>query len=154
METDRTGEPTFSIAEIRREFGVSARALRYYEERMLLSPARPGGYRRYSEQDRARLAMIIRGRKVGLSLVDIIEIVNGHPPGSNQQARAALERFGAQIVRLQRRRAEIGDAITALQAACLRLEGDKAGAAPPPDLHPVAVRHDLIRMFGHDTATT
>lgn len=152
MTIDQAGERTFSITEIRREFGVSARALRYYEERMLLSPLRSGAYRRYSEHDRARLAMIIRGRKVGLSLVDIIEIVNGHPAGSNEQARAALERFRAQIVRLQRRRVEIVDAITALQAACLRLEGD-AAAAPPPDLHPVAVRHDLIRMFGHDMAT-
>ncbi len=69
-------KPHFSIGELCDEFGVTARALRFYEDEALIAPERRGTQRLYSDRDRARLAWILRGKRVGLSLADIKELLD------------------------------------------------------------------------------
>jgi DNA-binding transcriptional MerR regulator len=66
----------YSITELCSEFGVTARALRFYEDEGLISPQRRGTQRIYSQRDRARLAWILRGKRVGFSLADIREMID------------------------------------------------------------------------------
>lgn len=61
-------EPTFSIGELAREYGISLRAIRFYEDQGLLTPERHGQLRVFGKRDRARLAMICRGKRLGFSL--------------------------------------------------------------------------------------
>ena len=67
---------TYTISELAREFQVTPRALRFYEDKGLLSPTRDGLNRVYSTRDRARLKLILQGKSVGFSLSDIREILD------------------------------------------------------------------------------
>lgn len=111
----------FSISDLRREFGLSSRALRFYEERGLLSPARRGMERVYSYKERARVALIVRGRRVGLSVSDIREILDAYDKGEDTQNRLALDKFNQRINALRAQRLEVEKAISSLEAACRRL---------------------------------
>lgn len=66
----------WTIGELSREFGATARALRFYEDKGLLSPAREGLNRHYSARDRARLQLILRGKRVGFTLAEIREMID------------------------------------------------------------------------------
>lgn len=108
---------TYSISELAREFGVTARALRFYEDKDLLHPARDGMTRVYSNRDRARLKLIVRGKRVGLPLADIRDILDLYSIGGDQRAqlRTTLEKFRKQIVELESQRADIETALTELR---------------------------------------
>lgn len=95
-------ETTFTITELAREFGLTARAIRHYEDQGLLSPRREGQQRVYSKRDRTRLRLTLRGKRLGFSLAEIKELINMYDtaPESSQlerllaglaQRRAALE---------------------------------------------------------------
>ena len=107
---------TYSISELAREFGVTARALRFYEDKDLLHPARDGMTRVYSHRDRARLTLIIRGKRVGLPLADIRDILDLYSIGGDKriQLRATLEKFRNQIVELEKQRSDIDTALEEL----------------------------------------
>ncbi|MFN3513686.1 MAG: MerR family transcriptional regulator [Phenylobacterium sp.] len=113
-----------TIGQLCREFGVTARALRYYEEQGLLAPERRNQQRLYSGRDRARLQLILRGRRVGLSLAQIRQILDLHSreDGDAAQNAVALAAFRRRIEALERQRDEVDDAIRTLQEACARLE--------------------------------
>jgi DNA-binding transcriptional MerR regulator len=66
---------TFSIAELAAEFDVTPRAIRFYEDTGLLEPARAGRNRVYSQRDRTRLKLTLRGKRLGLSLQEILQLV-------------------------------------------------------------------------------
>ena len=68
-------EPTFSITDLSREFEVTTRTIRFYEDQGLLSPERRGRTRIYHKRDRARLTLILRGKRLGLSLAEIGELL-------------------------------------------------------------------------------
>ncbi len=76
----------FSISEMCAEFGVTARALRFYEDEGLISPRRQGLARIYSHRDRARLAWILRGKRVGFSLADIREMIDLYDVGDDRRS--------------------------------------------------------------------
>ncbi|MEM7662387.1 MAG: MerR family DNA-binding transcriptional regulator [Pseudomonadota bacterium] len=107
---------TYTISELAREFGVTARALRFYEDKDLLHPARDGMTRVYSNRDRARLSLIMRGKRVGLPLADIREILDLYKIGGDQrlQLRATLEKFRNQVTELEKQRADIETALEEL----------------------------------------
>jgi len=90
-----TGEGTerseFSISELAREFDVTPRAIRFYEDQGLLSPRRDGQRRIYTPRDRTRLKLTLRGKRLGLSLSEIKELIDMYEPGRDQ--RAQLKRF-------------------------------------------------------------
>src|SRR5215510_11921835 len=84
----------FSISELCAEFGVTARALRFYEDEGLISPDRRGTQRIYSHRDRARLAWILRGKRVGFSLTEIRELIDLYDVGDGRrtQRRRTIDR--------------------------------------------------------------
>ena len=88
METER-GE--FSISELAREFDVTPRAIRFYEDQGLLAPSRDGQRRIYTPRDRTRLKLTLRGKRLGLTLSEIRELIDMYEPGRDQ--RPQLERF-------------------------------------------------------------
>src|ERR671910_1076271 len=88
METER-GE--FSISELAREFDITPRAIRFYEDQGLLAPRRDGQRRIYAPRDRTRLKLTLRGKRLGLTLSEIRELIDMYEPGRDQ--RPQLERF-------------------------------------------------------------
>jgi DNA-binding transcriptional MerR regulator len=81
----------FSIGELASEFDVTPRAIRFYEDLGLLAPTRAGQRRIYSPRDRTRLKLTLRGKRLGLTLSEIRELIDMYEPGRDQ--RAQLERF-------------------------------------------------------------
>ncbi|MEO0982067.1 MAG: MerR family DNA-binding transcriptional regulator [Pseudomonadota bacterium] len=108
---------TYSISELAREFGVTARALRFYEDKDLLHPARDGMTRVYSTRDRARLKLILQGKRVGLPLADIREILDLYDlkDGQRAQMRMSLQKFQKQLKELEAQRIDIDKAIEELR---------------------------------------
>ncbi len=117
--SDASGREVFTIRDLTREFGVSARTLRFYEEKSLLNPRRVGEQRVYSRRDRARLRYVLMGRSVGFSLEEVREMLDLYDLGDGQvtQLRVSLQRFQEQIKRLERQKANIETAIGELSRA-------------------------------------
>src|SRR5213079_585496 len=88
METERA---EFSISELAREFDVTPRAIRFYEDQGLLAPRRAGQRRIYTPRDRTRLKLTLRGKRLGLTLSEIRELIDMYEPG--RDARPQLARF-------------------------------------------------------------
>ncbi|MCT8269060.1 MULTISPECIES: MerR family transcriptional regulator [Afifella] len=107
---------TYSIGELSREFGVTLRTLRFYEDKGLLNPRREGLNRIYSRRDRARLKLVLMGKKVGFSLVEIKEILDLYDlkDGEVLQMQVALDKFEGQVAILKRQKEEIEHAIDEL----------------------------------------
>ncbi len=104
------------IGDMAKTFGVTLRALRFYEDKGLLQPRREGATRLYTRRDKARLKLIRLGRRVGFSLRDVKQMIDLYDPtGSNtKQLRLTLEKSEKQRVRLQKQRAAIDEAIAEL----------------------------------------
>ena len=104
------------IGEMAKTFGVTLRTLRFYEDKGLISPKRDGSTRLYTRRDRARLKLILLGRKVGFSLRDVKQIMDLYDPkGANtKQLRLTLDKSEKQLARLQKQRAAIDEAMTEL----------------------------------------
>lgn len=134
----RRPERTFTIRQLCLEFKCTPRALRFYEDKGLLAPARQGLNRVYSYKDRARLQLILRGKRVGLSLAEIREILQLYDKqdGGVAQNANALAKFRARILVFEQQREDIDHAIAELTSACTRLEERLAEARP--DLLPAA----------------
>ncbi len=81
----------FSIGELAREFDITPRAIRFYEDQGLLAPRREGQRRIYTPRDRTRLKLTLRGKRLGLTLSEIRELIDMYEPG--RDARPQLERF-------------------------------------------------------------
>ena len=114
-ETDR-GE--FSISDLAREFDVTPRAIRFYEDQGQLAPRRDGQRRIYTPRDRTRLKLTLRGKRLGLSLSEIRELIDMYEPGRDE--RPQLERFLAVLethkASLLRQRADLEAQLSELQA--------------------------------------
>ncbi len=104
---------TWTIGELCAEFGVTARALRFYEQKGLLQPRRKGMMRIYDGRDRQRLQVILRGKKAGFTLAEIGEMLELFHlrDGQVEQMRESLEKMRRQLDVLLQRRAEIDIAI-------------------------------------------
>ncbi len=128
----RRPERTFTIRQLCLEFKCTPRALRFYEDKGLLSPARQGLNRVYSYKDRARLQLILRGKRVGLSLAEIREIFQlyGKDDGLVAQNAEALRKFRKRIVAFEQQRQDIDHAIAELREACDRMESLLADVRP------------------------
>lgn len=110
-------EVTYRIGELSNEFDVTLRTLRFYEDKGLLSPRRVGNTRLYSRNDRARLKLILLGKRVGLSLLDVKEVLDLYEStGSNKrQLAVALEKGEQQLDVLVKQRDDINNAIDELE---------------------------------------
>jgi DNA-binding transcriptional MerR regulator len=135
---------TFTIRQLCLEFKCTPRALRFYEDKGLLTPARDGMNRVYSYKDRARLQLILRGKSVGLALAAIGEILDLYEvdDGGAAQNAKSLAKFQEQLVVLQAKRRDIDKAIGELEVACERMEAHLAKTRP--DLLPRAADYDQV----------
>ena len=107
----------YSIGEMCEAFGVTARALRFYEDEQLISPERRGTTRLYTDRDRARLTWILRGKSVGFSLNDIRELLDLYDRGDQQhtQMLATRERCVERIAALHRQKQDIDTTVAELE---------------------------------------
>ena len=116
------------IGDIAKQFGVTLRTLRFYEDKGLLTPKRDGVMRLYSRRDKARLKLILLGRKVGFSLREVKQMIDLYEPaGANtRQLRVALEKSERQLGRLEKQRLLIEESISELSAAVQQVKGQLA----------------------------
>lgn len=117
----------FTISDLARDFGVTLRTLRFYESRGLIAPARSGMTRIYSSRDRARLALILKGKQLGFTLVEIrAMLANEDKKGADTGAASvgglqlSREQVLEQLDLLRAQRSEIDDAIAELEASAAR----------------------------------
>ena len=115
----------FTISDLSSEFTVTTRTLRFYEARGLLDPSRRGQTRLYSRRDRARLKLILQGKRVGFSLNEIKEMLDLYDlkDGQTTQLQVSLKRFKERIQDLERQKEDIEEAITDLNRTCKIVEG-------------------------------
>ncbi len=115
----------YKITDLAEEFGVTARALRFYEDEALLSPERVGLARIYSRRDRARLAWILRGKRVGFSLAEIREMMDlyDYDEDHAEQRRVTRARCVERIDLLRRQREDIDATIAELAAFVATIDG-------------------------------
>jgi DNA-binding transcriptional MerR regulator len=106
----------YSVSELAKEVALTPQALRFYEEKGLLKPARSGGARVYTYRDRARLKLILKLRRLGFSLDDVFEYIElyGTGPSGAHQYRVGLQKVNTRLADLQRKRDEIDEIIAEL----------------------------------------
>ncbi|EKF59776.1 MerR family DNA-binding transcriptional regulator [Rhizobium sp. TH135] len=114
----------YSITELTREFGVSTRTLRFYEDEGLLHPERRGRTRLYRAADRRFLQEILRGRRIGFTIAEIREIVHVYkePPGEIGQLKLMMKKIDEKRDELRQKRRDIDETLSELdqaEEACL-----------------------------------
>jgi DNA-binding transcriptional MerR regulator len=108
----------FGITELCQEFGITLRALRFYEDKGLLAPRRVNGARVYTRGDRARLTLILRAKAIGSTLTDIkqyLDLYGNHGEGRLQQLNYVIARTDSAIAELEQRRAQIDATLAELR---------------------------------------
>ena len=139
--------PSFTISALCREFEVTPRTLRFYEDRGLLTPERRGQARLYSPKDRVRLSLILRGKRFGFSLEEIRQLLDLYDMGDQQATQLARTHELAQkhLAGMEAQRAELDEAIAELKAEMiwgeeqlhrLTMRTPAAARRPPPPTTP------------------
>jgi DNA-binding transcriptional MerR regulator len=123
---------SYSIGDLASEFGVTTRTIRFYEEKGLLDPERNGKHRVYSPSDRTKLRLILRGKRLGLSLDESAEIIlmYGTPGNNRKQLEKLIATIGAKRAELRRQQKDLAAMLRELGAAekkCRAALGDLQG---------------------------
>jgi len=115
---------TYTITELAEEFQVTSRTIRFYEDKELLQPKRNGLNRVYSRRDRARLRLILRGKRLGFRLDEIKEMLDlyHHGDGQVEQLRVLLGKSRERIEVLERQRRDVDQVLKELRQACGAIE--------------------------------
>ena len=112
---DSTAKVEFTIGELARDFGVTLRALRFYENKGLLSPQREGLSRLYPQGDRTRLALILKGKKLGFTLGEIRQMIAAEEGDADANTLAlSREKCLEQIELLERQKADLEEGLNEL----------------------------------------
>lgn len=115
---DEGAAELFGITELCREFGITLRALRFYEDKGLLAPRRINGARVYTRRDRARLSLILRAKAIGSQLSEIkryLDLYGDQGEGRAQQLSYVIERTDTEIADLEKKRAQIDETLAELR---------------------------------------
>jgi len=123
-ESSGVGKVEFTIGELSREFGVTLRALRFYENKGLITPHRDGLNRLYSQGDRTRLALILKGKKLGFTLGEIRQMIAAEENAGDRDALTfSREKCLEQIQLLERQKVEIEEGLAELHRIYKSLSG-------------------------------
>jgi DNA-binding transcriptional MerR regulator len=125
-------ETTFTIAELAREFQVTPRTIRHYEDQGLLAPAREGMQRVYTKRDRTRLKLALRGKRLGLSLAEIRELIDMYDTAADQSPQLVkfLSVLSRRKAALEQQRKDIEAVLSEIrrfEKQCQEILGDDAG---------------------------
>ncbi len=123
---------TYGIAELAREFGVTTRTVRFYEDKGLISPTRDGQRRIYSARDRVRLRLIMRGKRLGLTLDEIAELIDLYDfdPSEVTQLKQFIDVIRERKTVLEGQKRDIDDTLAEmnrLERQCTQLLSQKQG---------------------------
>ncbi len=123
------GDTTYTITELAREFGLTTRAIRFYEDHGLIAPTRSGRNRVYSNRDKVRLKLTLRGKRLGLSLSEIRELIDMYDAAKDE--RAQVEKLSEVLRRrrgiLEQQREDIEavlEEISTLEKQCNKILDD------------------------------
>ncbi len=105
----------FAIADLAKEFGISTRAIRFYESKGLLAPERVGATRIFRRRDRARLILILRGKRLGFSLRDISDYLSLYDADRGQQVHLLADKVENRLVSLERQLHDLETTIAELR---------------------------------------
>jgi DNA-binding transcriptional MerR regulator len=122
----------FGITELCKEFGITLRALRFYEDKGLLAPRRVNGARVYTRGDRARLTLILRAKAIGSPLVEIkryLDLYGQRGEGRAQQLEFVVKRTDEAIAALEKKRAQIDETLAELRLINAGTRGELAKRA-------------------------
>ena len=127
---------SYSISELAEEFGVTTRTIRFYEEKGLIAPKREGQRRIYSPADRVRIKLILRGKRIGMSLAECVEIIDMYDPEHNNrdQLHSLLQRVQERREHLEQQRQDIDDMLSGLED--VKSDCERALQALPPTERP------------------
>ncbi len=129
---DGDGIQEYSIGDLAREFGVTTRTIRYYEDEDLLAPARRGQTRVYGPRERVRLRLILRGKRLGFSIAEIREILDIYEtkPGEAGQLRHLVAKIAERRAMLESQRADIDQTLADMAKIEARCEQALAATGP------------------------
>jgi DNA-binding transcriptional MerR regulator len=116
LEAGGSDSPLYSVSQLARQLGVTARTIRFYEDKHLIAPQRAGTTRVYTHRDRARLMLILRGKRLGFSLREIKEFLDLYDvdPTHHLQLRQLLAGVRKRMGKLREQRAAIDESLTEL----------------------------------------
>ena len=131
----RDPQRIYSIAELAREFAITARTIRFYEDEGLIKPRRQGLTRLYSSHDRVRLGWILRGKRLGFSLAEIKQLLDLYQVDRTgvQQLRELLRRSRVHIEDLERRRADLDQHIAEFKDVEAQVSQELRGRGADPN---------------------
>ena len=130
---DQADDHSWTITDLAEEYAVTLRTIRHYEDVGLLSPERRGTTRVFHNRDRIRLALILRGKRLGFSLEEIATIVNMYDeqPGESGQLEYLLDQIAVRRRELEQRRRDIEDTLRELDAVERRCRDDLSALVGP-----------------------
>jgi DNA-binding transcriptional MerR regulator len=107
---------TYSISDLAKEFGITTRTIRFYEEKGLIQPVREGPKRLYSPADRVRIQLILRGKRIGMTLQESVELIDMYDPSHNnaQQLASLINTIGLRRATLLQQRNDIEEMLRGL----------------------------------------
>jgi DNA-binding transcriptional MerR regulator len=107
---------SYTISELAKEFGITTRTMRFYEERGLISPRREGQKRLYSSADRVRIKLILRGKRIGMSLNACVEVIDMYDPEHNNadQLHSLINKVENRRQLLEQQKQDIDEMLTGL----------------------------------------
>jgi DNA-binding transcriptional MerR regulator len=109
-------DKTYTISQLAEEFGITTRTMRFYEEKGLIKPQREGQKRLYSAADRVRIKLILRGKRIGMSLAESAQVIDMYDPKHNNadQLNSLLNTVRSQRELLQQQKSDIDEMLTSL----------------------------------------
>lgn len=120
---------THTISELAQEFGITTRTIRFYEEKGLISPMREGQKRLYSNSDRVRIKLILRGKRIGMTLQECVDFIDMYDPEHNnaEQLRSLIDNVKRRRESLLQQKRDIDDMLAGLDEVQSLCEESLAG---------------------------